>query len=150
MIIQHALISPSYSKDMYTCHGDDALFVATNVFKTTSVIKYFSASHTKLEKGLSYVELTRLAAEGLMRDMLLTKQARIEVYASEKGKGYSAQWRLTRKGSPGNLQDFEDLLFANTDISAAPMVLSVKLVVKGDERVCLSCLLHFSLCISLF
>lgn len=129
---------------MYTCHGDDALFVATNVFKTTSVIKYFNApssasssSTAPSEKGLSYVELTRLAAEGLMRDMLLVKQARVEIYASDKGKGQSAQWKVVRRGSPGNLQDFEDLLFANTDISATPMVLAARLQMRGDDRVLL-------------
>lgn len=126
---------------MYTCHGEDASFVATNVFKTSSVIKHFAG--TSSEKGLSYVELTRLAAEGLMRDMLMSKQCKIEVYGQDKGKGHST-WKIVRRGSPGNLQDFEDLLFANTDIHAIPMLLAVKLVMQGEDRVSLALICAFA------
>jgi len=42
----------------------------------------------------------------------------------------------TSQGSPGNLQDFEEMLFSNTDIVVAPIVLAVRVASNaGGDKV---------------
>lgn len=47
-------------------------------------------------KGLPTTSLTHSAAESFLRDALLNKQLRIEIWASKKGTG---QWSVIRKVS---------------------------------------------------
>lgn len=44
------------------------------------------------------------------------------------------KWQLGKSASPGNLSTVEDLLFAHTDMLAAPVIMSVKLVVKEGVK----------------
>lgn len=112
----------------YTFHGDDALYIAQAVYKTTSAIKYWGGDATK---GLPTTSLTHSAAESFLRDALLNKQLRIEIWASKKGTG---QWSVIRKASPGNLQDVEDYLFVNSNLTSAPVVMAVKLASSAEQK----------------
>lgn len=42
--------------------------------------------------------------------------------------------RVDMKASPGNLQAVEDLIFVNTDLTSAPVVMAVKLAMKDKAR----------------
>ncbi|RUS18690.1 muts domain V-domain-containing protein, partial [Endogone sp. FLAS-F59071] len=119
-------------KRYYTFHGDDALYIAQNVYKTTSAIKYWGGDMTK---GLSTSILSHSAAEAFLRDALLTKQLRVEIWTPDGSKKAGNAWKLARKASPGNLQDVEDYLFANTHMSTAPIVLAVKLGTGGEQKI---------------
>jgi len=44
--------------------------------------------------------------EKLVKELLLEKQYRVEVYV-----GRGNEWKLQYKGSPGNLTQFEDLVY---------------------------------------
>ncbi|OZJ02634.1 hypothetical protein BZG36_04160 [Bifiguratus adelaidae] len=116
-------------KRYYTFHGDDALYIAQNVYKTLSVVKYWGGDSTR---GLPSVNLSANATESFLRDALITKQLRVEIWGYETGK--PNQWKCQRKASPGNLQDVEDFLFANTSMEAAPIVMSAK-IGTGDNKV---------------
>lgn len=72
-------------------------------------------------------------AQSFLRDALTTKQLRIELYESEGGKN-STKWRLGKSASPGNLGSVEELLFAHTDMLAAPVILALKLAVKDGVK----------------
>lgn len=102
--------------------------MAQNVYKTLTVLKYWGGDATT---GLPTVSLSSGVAESFLRDALLTKQFRIEIWTPKKN---SQQWQLTRKASPGNLQDVEDLLFLNSNITASPVVLAVRLGTSGDHK----------------
>lgn len=39
------------------------------------------------------------------------------------------------QASPGNLQQLEDILFGNIDLSASPMVIAVKLDTRGNQKI---------------
>ncbi|RUP43910.1 hypothetical protein BC936DRAFT_136556 [Jimgerdemannia flammicorona] len=119
-------------KRYYTFHGDDALYIAQNVFKTTSVVKYWGGDSSK---GLATCILSHSAADSFLRDALLTRQLRIEIWGADGAKKGGAAWKLTRRASPGNLQDVEDYLFANTHMSAAPIVMAAKLGAGGENKV---------------
>lgn len=111
----------------YTFHGDDARYVAKHVYETTSVIQYWYGDHTT---GLPTTKLTNKAAESFLRDLLLNKHMRIEIW-----KWSQAGWQVIRKASPGNLQDVEDFLFSSTNMTSAPVVLAIKYMTSDDQKV---------------
>ncbi|TPX77434.1 hypothetical protein CcCBS67573_g01330 [Chytriomyces confervae] len=118
--------------DYYTAHGDDALFVADAVFKTSSVIKYWAGDSKS--NGLPYVSISKLNSIALMRDLLLVKQKRIEIWEND-GKA-SKTFSLGKWASPGNLSSLEDLLFTNNNqITSSPVVLAVKPGIKGEQKI---------------
>ncbi|KAG9071467.1 MutS-like protein [Linnemannia hyalina] len=115
--------------DFYSVHGDDAYFIAQHVYKTTSVIKYLGGDVTT---GVPSCTLSRTTCETFLRDALLNRQMRVEIWAAEPRK--QSVWNIVKRASPGNLQDMEDLLFSNTDMAASPIVMAVKIRTGGDQR----------------
>ncbi|KAI8922577.1 muts domain V-domain-containing protein [Powellomyces hirtus] len=114
--------------DYYSVHGEDALFVAQTVYKTSTVIKYLGDER----KGLPSCTLSRLNTISFLRDLLLVKLYRVEIWSMEGRKG--SQWQITKRASPGNLVDVEDILFLNNDVSSSPVVLALKVESKGDQK----------------
>lgn len=112
--------------DYYTVHGQDAIFVAKTVYKTTSVIRVLGSSRNALES----CTLSMTAFRNFLRQVLFEQGRRVEIWATQSGKRNS--WELVKEASPGNLQDVEDD-FAGA-IEANPVIVTVKVVVKGDER----------------
>lgn len=62
---------------------------------------------------LSYLVLNKHLFERFIRELLLIKQYRVEVYI-RSAPGRNNDWKLEYKGSPGNLTQFEDILFDNS------------------------------------
>lgn len=81
------------------------------------------------DNGLPTVSVSSAVAEAFLRDALLNKQLRIEIWTQSRGT-----WQLSRKASPGNLQDVEDLLFLSANLTAAPVVLAAKVTVSGEHK----------------
>lgn len=63
--------------------------------------------------------------ENLSRELLLVRSYRVELYRS---KGKNVNWELVARASPGNLQQFEEVLFKNNVMSESSIVLSLKLM----------------------
>lgn len=62
---------------------------------------------------------------------MLIKRYRVEIYVN-KGTKINQSWVLEYKGSPGNLTQFEDLLFTNVDQVEGCAVVGIKL--GGDSK----------------
>ncbi|KAJ3048139.1 MutS-like protein [Rhizophlyctis rosea] len=111
--------------DWYSVHGEDALYVAQNIYKTSSVLKYLGGD-------LPSCTLSQANAKALLRDILLVKLYRAEIWEPEARKNNS--WVLGKRASPGNLQAVEEMLFRDSDVAASPVVLAVKVAMKGDQK----------------
>ena len=100
--------------DFYSLHHDDAIFVANEFLKSPEAIKYLGP------KRVPGVAISRLNFTALMRELLVIRQYRVELHAKTDNG-----WRRTAKGSPGNLSQFEDILFTNHDMSQSSGILSL-------------------------
>ncbi|KAH0834904.1 DNA mismatch repair protein [Lanmaoa asiatica] len=127
--------------DFYSVHGPDALYVATHVFRTNTVLKFLGAGGKTA--GLPSVTLNYTLGHTFLREALTVKQLRVEIWIPAPGQGRKAAKFvlqkeasdptptirvLTRpKASPGNLQAVEDLLFANSDVLSPPIVVAIRI-----------------------
>ena len=66
--------------------------------------------------------------ENFVRELLLIRSYRVELY---RAKAKNTNWELVARASPGNLQQFEEVLFKNNAMSESSVVLSVKLPTSG-------------------
>jgi DNA mismatch repair protein MSH2 len=67
----------------YSAHGADALYIATHVFQTNSVIKYLGGAANRLPS----VSLNQMQATSFLRDALTSKQMKVEIWTSESAQG---------------------------------------------------------------
>ncbi|KAJ8919097.1 hypothetical protein NQ315_012082 [Exocentrus adspersus] len=85
---------------------------------------------------LSYVCLNKSQFELFLRELLLIRQYRVEVYTKASPK--NNDWHLEYKGSPGNLSQFEDILFENCNIEFSNSVMGVR-IIQG-KTLAISCI----------
>lgn len=119
--------------DYYSCHGTDAEFVAKCVFKSTNVVKIMAPAG--LSEELPYVVLSKNNFESFLRDLLLVRNYRAEVYVNKGPSKASNDWQLEYKGSPGNLTQFEDLLFANNEMVAGSGLIALQVKQIGKQKI---------------
>ncbi|CAJ0830323.1 11353_t:CDS:10, partial [Entrophospora sp. SA101] len=118
------------SGEYYSVHGEDTLYVAKNVFKTSTGIKYLGGDE---KKGIPSYTLSKFVLESFLRDCLLNNQMKIELWSN--GTKKNNEWQITKQASPGNIQELEDLLFSNTEVSSSPVILCARLIIKDNQKI---------------
>lgn len=114
--------------DYYSVHGaDDAELIAKIVYKSTAYVRYMED-----EQSLPYCTLSKNNFELAVRELLLTRNFRVEVYV-RKTSGPN-DWKLEYRGSPGNLLQFEDILFSNKDILVGTCILALQVKLVGNQK----------------
>jgi len=118
-------------------YDEDAEFVADEfyhsrtVMKTLDLAKKTSAAKAAKVVGPSYINLSQTLAETVVRTLIHEKRMKIEIYSL----GDDRKWFLHRKGSPGNVQQLEDLLFARTEVQESPIMMSLTWAFVSGQRV---------------
>ncbi|KAI9593906.1 putative DNA mismatch repair protein MSH2 [Syncephalis fuscata] len=115
--------------DFYSVHGDDALYVANTLYRTTGVLKYLGGNSTT---GIPSCTLSKITAESFLRDLLMKYQQRVEIWTTESKKTQS--WYLYKQASPGNLQALEDMLFTSAEVTSPPVVMSLWLDKNASDQ----------------
>uniref|UniRef100_H2YRN3 DNA mismatch repair protein MSH2 n=1 Tax=Ciona savignyi TaxID=51511 RepID=H2YRN3_CIOSA len=112
--------------EFYSTHEKDAILAAKHIFKSVSAMKELG------RKGVPSVFLSQLNFESLARDLLLVMQYRLEVYRQLPNR----KWELAYKGSPGYLNEVEEILFKNVDIAeqTSSAVIAVKYILTGGGQ----------------
>ncbi|CAG9461697.1 unnamed protein product [Pedinophyceae sp. YPF-701] len=126
-------------KDLWTVHGEDALFVAKRFYRTTAVVKHLGGGS---DSGHPCVTLNRTLLDTVLRELLIEgSDHRVEVY-----EGSGNAWTRVIEASPGRLAALEDagLLRAGDGGAAgtpgaagsagSPVVAAVALHVGAGER----------------
>lgn len=89
---------PGTNDSFYACYGPDAIYVATHIYHTNSVIKYLGAGGKAA--GLPSVALKTTVAQMLLREALTSKQLRVEIWVPESGQGKRhAKFKLDKEVS---------------------------------------------------
>lgn len=99
--------------DFYSFHGKDVDIALKTSFKSSIVVKIMSPDELP---SLKYASVNKHIFEKLVKELLIVIGYKVEVYTNQAG----SEWTLDYKGSPGNLVQFEDMLFS----SAEPEILS--------------------------
>jgi DNA mismatch repair protein MSH2 len=108
-------------KGYYSVHGGEALFVAQELFRTSSCIKQWECGSNET---VPCVWVSTSNFECFARELLLQRGHRVEVWASS-----GSNWSVSLKGSPGFLDELEDIVFkgnAHMDDSAILSVIRVR------------------------
>lgn len=114
--------------DCYTVHGsDDCELVAKVVYKSTAYIGALIPDDKK--ETLQFVSLSKNNFELAVRELLLVRNLRVEVFVKQ-----STDWKLEYRGSPGNLLQFEDILFANKEVLVGNSIISLLVKLEGGAQ----------------
>ncbi|KAI3820954.1 hypothetical protein L1987_08510 [Smallanthus sonchifolius] len=104
-------------RDYFTAHGENASFIANTYYHTTTVLK-------QIGNGLDAicsVSVSKNMFETIVRDLLLERiDHSLELY-----EGSGSNWRLIKRGTPGNLNSFEDILYAKNDMQDSPVIVAI-------------------------
>lgn len=112
--------------DFYSCHGEDAHLVANEVFKTTNVIKMLGSSSNPLPT----CTLTKLTAANFIKHALFNLGYKIEIW-SQNQNGKTSSFSISKRASPGNLSQVEDIL--GDVIDSTSVVLALKWTTQADR-----------------
>ena len=76
--------------DYYTVHGTDAILAAKEVFHSAAVVKFIGADNNRIES----LALSKSNFESFVRDLLLVKQYRVEVYVTQGGNDWILEYKV--------------------------------------------------------
>ncbi|SCU79259.1 LANO_0A05622g1_1 [Lachancea nothofagi CBS 11611] len=115
--------------EYYTVVGNDALFVADNVYHTNSVLKDCRSdpgTEKLIHEPLKYVTISTQVLSGLLKLCLLEMGMKVEIY--------DKSWKLLRSGSPGNIEQVDDLM--NISLDSAIVLTSIKIQPNAQDANC--------------
>eukprot|EP00033_Pygsuia_biforma_P001435 GCRY01001619.1.p1 GENE.GCRY01001619.1~~GCRY01001619.1.p1 ORF type:complete len:982 (-),score=325.54 GCRY01001619.1:227-3022(-) len=113
-------------KDYYSIHGEDAKFIALTYYHSLNALKTIGAG----KLSVSSICVSSRMFETIIRDLLLERNFRVEVYACPVGQ--PNQWSCVRQGSPGNIQAFEEVLFNTIDMDRPSVIIACRTFTENE------------------
>lgn len=95
--------------EFYSIHGKDTAIALKTSLKSSIVVKSMNPDESP---GLIYASFNKNLFEKILRELLIIIGYKVEVYTTSGGQD---QWALEYKGSPGNLAQFEEILFKSSE-----------------------------------
>lgn len=118
--------------EYYSIHGRDIDIALKTSLKSTIVVKNMSPNDEL--PALKYASINKNIFEKLLRELLIVVGYKVEVYTSSRT--VQDDWTLEFKGSPGNLAQFEDMLFNSAEPEIlSNLLLSLQLVSAQQQMV---------------
>lgn len=115
--------------DSYSVHGkDDTDVISRLVYKSTVFITPMIAND---DNSIPFVTLYKNKFESAVRELLLVRNFRVEVYVR---RSTGSDWKVEYRGSPGNLLQFEDIIFSNKEELVGNTILSLQLRLQNNQR----------------
>lgn len=105
--------------EYYTVVGNDAIFVAENIYYTISVLKdsrVDSSTAKLINEPLKYVTLSQQVMSTLLKICLIDQGFKVEIY--------DKNWKLLKTASPGNIEQVDDLI--NMTLESSIVLASIK------------------------
>ncbi|AGO10907.1 AaceriAFR603Cp [[Ashbya] aceris (nom. inval.)] len=115
--------------EYYTILGQDAIFVAENVYHTQAVLKDFrvdAAVAKQLAEPTKYVTMSPQVIASLLKMALLEQGFKVEIY--------DRSWKLLKSASPGNIDQVDDLM--NVSLDSSVVLASVKFQFNASDGFC--------------
>ncbi|KAE9418683.1 hypothetical protein Angca_003190 [Angiostrongylus cantonensis] len=130
--------------DYYACYGDDATFLAKEVFMSDVCLKT-KTFMVHLGELVQYMTMNNGQFQRTVRELLMFMRYRIELYGLE-----GDQWKMKAKGTIGNLGDFEEII--GDMIGGGNVIMAVEISSGEDNKVsvCFLDLLDFRVLTSEF
>lgn len=117
--------------EYYSIHGKDTDIALKTSMKSSVVVKNMEPDEFP---GLKYASFNRNIFEKLLRELLIVIGYKVEVYVSNRSN--KEEWTLEYKGSPGNLTQFEEMLFNSADPEILSNLLcSIQLETTQQQKV---------------
>lgn len=110
-------------------HGDDAHLAAKSIFKSETCIKTMAPPNIE---SLDYLCLSKGNFEIFLRELLLVRSYRVEVFTN---KSRTNDWSIEFKGSPGNLIQFESMLFGGSEMVTGTAIIGLNMKLDGQQKV---------------
>ncbi|CRK92120.1 CLUMA_CG005717, isoform A [Clunio marinus] len=117
--------------EFYSIHGKDVDMALKTSLKSMIIVKNMAPDELQ---SLKYASFNKNIFEKLLRELLLVIGYKVEVYTSRRSEGKS-DWMLEFKGSPGNLAQFEDVLFnSNEPEIFTNLLMSIQVISSQQQR----------------
>lgn len=110
--------------EYYSVHGKDALIVANQVYKTTTVLKYLGT-----DQQLETCTITKQIGNAFIRDLLTCQSMRVELFEQVAGR-----WTMTKTASPGNLAGLEDVIYSGESNDFSVKTTSVVMALRVTQK----------------
>jgi DNA mismatch repair protein MSH2 len=109
----------------------DEFYHSRTVIKTWDLAKKTGAAKAAKVLGPSYINLSQTLTETVVKSLINEKRLKVEIYSLSDER----KWFLYKKGSPGNVQQLEDLLYARAEVNESPIMASISWTTTGGQRV---------------
>mgnify|MGYP004706458047 CR=1 FL=1 len=131
----------------YTVFDEDAILASEIIYSSHSVLKSSPMiAHPKdidRKVSIQYLPLSDKTFSSLLQNLILDKNYKVEIYGIQDSKNHI--WKLLKSGSPGHLDEIEDIMFSNFDdndevvlensqlVSSSSIIAAVKLISNAKE-----------------
>jgi DNA mismatch repair protein MSH2 len=117
--------------EYYSIHGKDVDTALKTSLKSSIIVKVMAPDELP---SLKYASINKINFEKLLKELLITIGYKVEVYTTNRAE--KEDWSIEYKGSPGNLSQFEELLFNSSEPEIlSNMLLSVQILFNQHQTV---------------